>query len=357
MDSSDEIWKNECSKFKKLSHIIPAVPRIIAIGDLHGDLNITKKIFKYAKLIDDKYNWIAKPSNTIVIQVGDQLDSCRPTKTNKCGLEGKYIKGRTGDLAIFKFLYYINKVAEKKGGKVISLLGNHELMNVDGDFRFISKNDIVYLTKLDLIDEHEEFRFKTEINSKEALELRKELFKRGNSLAKFMACTRQSAIIIGSNLFVHAGILPEIAKKYKIEDINTIIRKWLLDSINIDTNKRDIGSVKDILYNSQLSPFWVRLFGKIPKDMSIDNEYCDKYIKPVIELWNVNNFIIGHTPTFINGEKLNSTCDNKLWRIDVGLSTAFKKNSKFNNVQFLEIINDNEFNVYEINDNKCIKIS
>ena len=351
MESSDEIWKNECSKFDKLSHIIPAVSRIIAIGDLHGDLNITKKIFKHAKLIDDKYNWIAKPCNTIVVQVGDQLDSCRPTETNKCGLEGKYHKNKTGDLAIFKFLYYINKTAEKKGGKVISLLGNHELMNVDGDFRFISRNDIEYLTKLDLIDEHDEYRFRTNISPEKALELRKFLFKKGNPLAKFMACTRQSAIIIGSNLFVHAGIIPELAKKYSIQDINTIIRKWLLNSINIDSNKRNIGSVKDILYNAKLSPFWVRLFGKIPKDMSLEDKYCYKYIKPVMELWDVNNFIIGHTPTFVNGEKLNSSCDNRLWRIDVGLSSNFKKDKKFDNIQYLEILDDTIFNIHEIKDN------
>ena len=356
MDSSDKIWEKQCSNFNRLSHIMPKVPRIIAIGDLHGDLKITKKIFKFANLIDDNNNWIAEPENTIVVQVGDQLDSCRPTKTNICGIHGKYIKNKTGDLEIFKFLYDINKIAEKQGGKVISLLGNHELMNVDGDFRFISKNDIDHLLKFNLIDEYDEFKFTTN-NSNDALELRRKIFSKGNPIAKFMACTRQSAIIIGSNLFVHAGILPELAKKYSIQDINTIIRKWLLDTINIDNNKRDIGSVKDILYNSQVSPFWVRTLGKIPKGISIDDEYCHKYVKPVMNLYNVNNFIIGHTPTFINGEKLNSTCDNKVWRIDVGLSSAFKKDDTFNSTQFLEIINDTIFNVYEIINGKCTKVS
>ena len=35
--------------------------------------------------------------------------------------------------------------------------------------------------------------------------------------AKFLACTRQTALIIGSNLFVHAAIVPDLAKEYKVK--------------------------------------------------------------------------------------------------------------------------------------------
>ena len=40
-----------------------------------------------------------------------------------------------------------------------------------------------------------------------AIQYRKDLFKRGHKFSKFLACTRLSAIIIGSNIFVHAGII------------------------------------------------------------------------------------------------------------------------------------------------------
>ena len=346
-NSSDDIWNNQCQKWDRLSHIYPATQRIIAIGDLHGDLSVTIKILKYAKIIDEKYNWIAEPPNTIVVQVGDQLDSCRPSNIIKCGKNGDYKKNRKGDLFIFKFLYNINERAKKKGGKVINLLGNHELMNVEGDFRFQSKNDIKSVIALSNL-------YNNNINYQ--YDLRKLLFKPGGDIARFMACTRQSAVIIGSNLFVHAGIVPDLAKKYKIHDINTIIRKWLLNIINIENDKRNIGSVKDILRNINQSPFWVRIFGMIPKDIDIDNEDCKKYLQPTLKLYDVSNMIVGHTPTLINGNKLNSTCDKHLWRIDVGLSDSFYKSKKFK-TQFIEILNDNKFNIYEINNNRCQKIN
>ena len=348
MINENKIWQNECKKFKKLPHILPKTSRIIAIGDIHGNLKDTIEILLKAKVIDKKFNWIATPCNTIVVQVGDQLDSCRPSKTNKCGLYDNTKKKIRGDLALFKFFYNINKKAEKKGGKVISLLGNHEIMNVIGDFRYISKNDIEYLNNFNILDKN------IKLSNTELYEIRKLLFKRGNYFSKFMACTRQSAIIIGSNLFIHAGILPNIAKKYKINDINTLVRSWLLDILNNDNDNKDIGNLKDILFNGNISPFWTRILGTIPKDVMLEDEQCKNYIEPVLDLWDINNMIIGHTPTQVFGNKMNSTCNNKLWRIDVGISQKLHNNN--HNIQFLEIINDNKFNIYEIKNNKCTKI-
>ena len=63
--------------------------------------------------------------------------------------------------------------------------------------------------------------------------------------------------------------------------------------------------------------------------------------------------IVGHSPQFMYGKGLNSTCNNKLWRVDVGMSRAF---GELNNndretlnrrVQVLEIINDTEFRIVE----------
>ena len=41
-----------------------------------------------------------------------------------------------------------------------------------------------------------------------------------------MACTRSTVIIIGNYLFVHGGIANRLAFKYKLLDVNSIIRKW-----------------------------------------------------------------------------------------------------------------------------------
>ena len=62
----------------------PKTKRVIAIGDLHGDLRVTLIALKLAKVIPNDvfpYNvqnirWTG--GSTWVIQLGDQIDRCRP---------------------------------------------------------------------------------------------------------------------------------------------------------------------------------------------------------------------------------------------------------------------------------------
>ena len=65
------------------------------------------------------------------------------------------------------------------------------------------------------------------------MDARKWAFKPGNPLAEFIACTRKLALKIGDYLFVHAGIVPQIAKKYpNIGDLNKLLSLYLWDTDN-----------------------------------------------------------------------------------------------------------------------------
>ena len=55
--------------------ILPPAERIIVLGDVHGDWNKLIGALKLGKVIDDNNNWIG--NDTIVVQVGDQIDRCR----------------------------------------------------------------------------------------------------------------------------------------------------------------------------------------------------------------------------------------------------------------------------------------
>ena len=59
--------------------ILPPVSRIIAIGDIHGDLSVLHRSLELAKIakrdkITNKYHWCANPPDTVVVQVGDIVD-------------------------------------------------------------------------------------------------------------------------------------------------------------------------------------------------------------------------------------------------------------------------------------------
>lgn len=328
---------NKCN----LPDILPPVKRIIAIGDTHGDIIVSLKSLKLANVIDfddnklknistnDNFNWIKWTGNdTVVVQVGDQIDSCRMANNVS---ENNCIDQLLPDLLVFKLFDKINQLAKSHNGAVYSLLGNHEIMNVMGDFRYVSKSSISIFDPNDFDN---------------AKLLRKKYFSKGNSIANYLACTRKTSIVIGNNLFVHGGIVPEIAKQYNITDINSIISKWLSNNID-DPN--------DLLTHEYKSPFWNRLFGNLPPNVDINNHLCNQ-LTNTMELYNVGNMIVGHTPQFIqNKSGINNTCngsiDNKqynLWRIDVGASKAFdmfQSNKHTRDIQILEIINDNQFNI------------
>lgn len=251
----------------------------------------------------------------------------------------------------------LHKQATKKGGAVYSLLGNHELMNVHGDFRYVSYEGL---------REFDNYTYKNdagkEVTIKDGKEARAFAFKPGNEIGEFLACTRQVALIIGSNLFVHAGILPKIAKKYSVKSINQLMSLYLLDMLKKPAKYRD-------LFNSQdYSPLWNRVFGTMGLQkyktslQSIDieeaKEKCSNLLDPLKEIYQVDKIFVGHTPLMEHG--MGSVCNKKIWLTDYGSSKAFDKfdksvtesdfiggnsdsdrpRSEFRKAQVLEILND-----------------
>jgi len=60
----------------------PMPNRLVIIGDIHGDIKRFKNILLDAKIINNNIEWIAEPQNTIVIQMGDQIDSLNRIEDN-----------------------------------------------------------------------------------------------------------------------------------------------------------------------------------------------------------------------------------------------------------------------------------
>jgi hypothetical protein len=323
----NKIYKDKCSNYPAYPSILPAVNRIIVIGDIHGDMKMLIKCLKLAKLIDHNYNWIG--NDTVVVQVGDQIDSCRFNGTDACNDPDTYTPENDNpeDIDILYFMTDLHNKASQYGGAIYSLMGNHEFMNVMGDFTYVSHNNINHFNNYKTHDG-------TIIN--DGVQARKYAFSPGNHLAHFLACTRKMALMIGSNLFVHAGVIPQMVKKYKIDDMNKILILFLLDQL------KNPNIFTDLFISGKTSPLWTRLFG-----FRIDN--CVEVIQPLKDIYNVNKIYVGHTPQIKSG--INSQCNNSVWMTDVGMSKAFdllSGSSSHRNAQVLEILNDGEiFNILQ----------
>ena len=134
-----------------------------------------------------------------------------------------------------------------------------------------------------------------------------------------------------------------VAEKYKIKDINEAFTNWI--------NGTDDPRMKDLYLgdDDSLSPVWNRDLSD-EEDWKGPNEFYE-----IIKDINNNNkdlktpikcMAVGHTPQCFNNRGLNSACNYRLWRIDVGMSRAFgKQNEKNRKVQILEIIDDKKIKI------------
>jgi hypothetical protein len=96
----------------------PAAARVVVIGDVHGAFTEFTTILQRVGLIDARRHWIGGAAT--FVQTGDLVD--RGARTREC----------------LDLVMDLEKQAEKAGGAVIPLLGNHEAMNVMGDARYVT---------------------------------------------------------------------------------------------------------------------------------------------------------------------------------------------------------------------------
>ena len=91
---------------------------VVAIADVHGDFDDFVAILQRTGLIDKQNHWAG--GKTTFVQVGDLLD--RGPKPRE----------------VMDLLIALEKESAPAGGRVVSLLGNHEMMNIMGDLRYVT---------------------------------------------------------------------------------------------------------------------------------------------------------------------------------------------------------------------------
>ena len=91
---------------------------LVAIGDVHGDFDDFVGILQHIGLIDKQNHWTG--GKTTFVQTGDLLD--RGPKPRE----------------VMDLMMALEKEAGQAGGRVVGLLGNHEMMNIMGDLRYVT---------------------------------------------------------------------------------------------------------------------------------------------------------------------------------------------------------------------------
>jgi hypothetical protein len=347
-DDFMRLYNEKCPGHQYIPAILPGVQRLLVFGDIHGDFNLFVRLLHIGNLItvdsNNNINWSG--GSTYVVQVGDQIDRCRPVSNMLCTNPKTTYQDEASDILIMKLCNKLHTQALQVGGAFISLLGNHELMNASGVLTYVS-----YLGNKEFegyVDPQ-----KPDIKFSSGAEARAHAFAPGNEIGTMMGCTRLPAVIIGDHLFVHAGLIDGLineiglSKKNDLETINMAIRMWLLGLLK----KKYI---KNIIKSSKNSMFWTRILGNIPPNVELSNPACINHIGRVLKMFSIGSILIGHTPqSFTYSDDINQTCSGKVWRVDNGSSSAFhrfdhdmmsKGSVKYSRrPQVLEIIEGNKY--------------
>lgn len=269
---------NYCTHLPKTK--VNAVPRIIVIGDIHGDWAALKSALKVAGVTNHHNDWTGH--GTHVVQVGDLVD--------------RAIRGGSGDerseSRILQHLLDLKVKAQQAGDDVHLLLGNHELMNVMGNFSYVSPMGM------------------TDFDGQ-----RREAFRPGGPVAKKLACNANAVVQIGSWIFSHAGVTSKVSRTYTMDEVNGHIRDYLLGNTALNRDH----PIMDL--------FWHRKYG---------NEGACPLVRDALSNWKARNMAIGHT---VQNHGINSICDESLWKVDTGMSDAFGRSSC---IEVLEILDDGD---------------
>jgi hypothetical protein len=256
----------------------PPAERIVAIGDLHGDLTATRSALRLAGAIDSDDRWVG--GATVIVQTGDQLDR---------GDE---------EIEILDLLDALSVQAHADGGAVHVLNGNHELMNVTQDLRYVTLGGF-----LDFLP--------TPVANPEtvdpqlvvdAVHERLRACRPGEPFA-LRLLNRNVITIVGDSVFVHGGVLPHVVD-YGISRLNQETRAWI---------RADRQYPPDILLAAE-GPVWSRAYSDDP-----DAEDC-RLLEGVLSDLGARRMVVGHT---VQDGGISPACGEMVWRIDVGLAAHY----------------------------------
>jgi hypothetical protein len=234
-------------------------------------------VLRLAGLIDDEAGWIG--GDEVLVQTGDVLD-----------------RG-DDEQAILDLLHRLAGEAAAVGGAVHVLNGNHEVMNAALDLRYVTEGGLA-----DFEEEAIVAGTDSVLNAHPPRQRgRVAAFRPGGTYARRLA--RGSVVlVIGSNVFVHGGVLPEHVDR-GLTDINVAVRDWLAGD-----------SPEPEWIHGRDSPVWTRRYSDDP-----GAESCVT-LTSVLERLGASRMIVGHT---VQESGITSYCDGRVWCIDVGMSAHY----------------------------------
>jgi len=234
--------------------------KIFAVSDVEGEFQGFRKLMMANGVFDEHFNWTFGKGHLVI--AGDLFD------------RGKQVT------EYLWLLYRLEEKAKAAGGYVHVILGNHDIMNLSGDLRYVDRKYLLSAESLGM-----------DYMS---------LFDKNTELGRWLR-SKNVMEKIGDKLFVHAGISPELIKLgYGIQQLNDLARPYY------DTPKKDLRLSLQTVFGKD-GPFWYRGYFMAPRATMQD-------VDNALRLYGCKQIIVGHT---IVNKNITAYYERKIIGIDV----------------------------------------
>jgi hypothetical protein len=232
------------------------VRRIVAIGDVHGDAAKFLRCLRMAGVVDTNGQWAA--GDTHLVQTGDVMGRGRETRR------------------VLDTLMALEPQAERTGGRVHMLLGNHEVRVLMGSRWYVPAADM------------------EAYGGREAFI---ESFAPNGRYGRWLLA-RHAIVRINDTLFMHGGLSPAYGRR-PLAELNRAIRADLRGG-------REDGAADD-----GDSPLWYRGLAEDPEPE------VATALAPTLRAQQARRVVVGHTVT---SGGIQTRAGGTVVTIDVGMS-------------------------------------
>ena len=235
---------------------------MLVISDIEGNFAALRELLQANGVIDENFNWTFNKDHLVF--VGDFVD------------RGMMV------MEVLWLIYSLEEKAKAAGGYVHFILGNHEIMNMSGDLRYVQ----------DRYPEHAALMNRTY----------RQLFGPDTEMGRWLA-TKNVVERVGNILFTHGGISAYVNyMQIPLKDLNDITRPHYRDSSVEYTDPK-----LDILFGD-VGPFWYRgYYTGTPRATM-------QQIDSTLQFYGVRHITTGHT---IIAKNISSLFDGKILNTDV----------------------------------------
>lgn len=219
-----------------------APSKMLVLSDIEGNFGGFRKLLQANNVIDENFNWTFGSGHLVF--AGDMFD--RGEQVTEC----------------LWLIYSLEEKSKVAHGLVHFILGNHEIMNLNGDDRYVKnkyKNTYKLLGKT-----------------------LAEVYGENSELGRWLR-TKNIVEKIGDNLFCHGGISRELNQtSVTIEEINRLARPHYAEK------RKDYGNESiNTIMSSSVGPFWYRGY--------YESKPAESMVDSTLQKFNVNHIVTGHT--------------------------------------------------------------